>query len=154
MMSTLRQLFESGLSYSSKWGIWAYVDPQRGLRPEAPARIGQTQFKHGGVVDNFTMIVNGEMLGDMIQKEENEFRAAYEREHNVNINDDDTDYTATPEYEWAWQEFYRSNVVDFLIEGINNIVSYELALQADFELAIAQAQAQNKEDVAEIPPEK
>jgi hypothetical protein len=125
-MSTLRELLEQEQSsYSVSWAIWAYVDPQRGLRPEAPARIGNTL---GGVDDGLTMIVNGATLGEMIH----DFSVDYESDA---LNERCT-----------WRSFYLGTVVDILIEDFNNRVSYEMEKRADFERALANAKrhANNK----------
>lgn len=59
--STLVELLEKGLQYDSSWAIYAY-----GKDADAPARIGQTQFKQGGLLDGMDYIINGQQLGDAI----------------------------------------------------------------------------------------
>jgi hypothetical protein len=109
-MSTLREILESGIAYDAQWGIWA--DAGSGLHAESAARIGQMQFVGGGRNDGYKFIVDGQRLGDMIFREESNFRADYEREHGT------MPYIATKEYEEAWKEFYKYEVVDYLVEAL------------------------------------
>lgn len=58
---TLSELLEKGLQYDSSWAIYSH-----GTGPDSPARIGQTQFKQGGLLDGMEYAINGEQLGDAI----------------------------------------------------------------------------------------
>jgi hypothetical protein len=111
-MSTLREILEDGIAYDPGWGIWA--DAGSGLHAESTARIGKMQFTGGGRNDGYKFIVDGKRLGDMIAREEDAFRADYEREHGIGSDDD----LSAPEYEEAWAEFYKYEVVDFLVEAL------------------------------------
>lgn len=58
---TLLELLEKGLSYDNGVAIYAW-----GKGADAPARIGQTQFEQGGLLDGMDEIINGEQLNDAI----------------------------------------------------------------------------------------
>lgn len=58
---TLGDLLEKGLQYDSSWGIYAF-----GTGVDSPARIGQTQFECGGILDGMSFIIDGETLGNAI----------------------------------------------------------------------------------------
>jgi hypothetical protein len=56
-------IIKSGVSYDSSWGIYA-----DSCDANAEARIGQTQFEQGGLLDGKQLICTGEQLGDAIQR--------------------------------------------------------------------------------------
>ena len=56
---TLGELLYKGLQYDSSWGIYAF-----GTGVDSPARIGQTQFESGGILDGMSFIIDGVRLGD------------------------------------------------------------------------------------------
>lgn len=58
---TLGELLYNGLQYDSSWGIYAF-----GTGVDSPARIGQTQFECGGILDGMSFIIDGEKLGNAI----------------------------------------------------------------------------------------
>lgn len=58
---TLGELLYKGLQYDSSWGIYAF-----GTNVDSPARIGQTQFECGGILDGMSLIIDGERLGNAI----------------------------------------------------------------------------------------
>lgn len=57
----LRDLIVNGLQHDSNWGIYAEE-----CSPAAEARIGQTQFEQGGLIDGKRLIVDGVQLGDAL----------------------------------------------------------------------------------------
>lgn len=63
MKHTLESIIRSGVSYDDSWGI--YADD---CRAEAEARIGQTAFEGGGLLDGKTLVCTGKQLGDAIQR--------------------------------------------------------------------------------------
>lgn len=58
---TLGSLLYKGLQYDSSWGIYAF-----GTGVDSPARIGQTQFEQGGILDGMSFVIDGEKLGNAI----------------------------------------------------------------------------------------
>ena len=60
---TVASIIKSGVSYDSSWGIYA-----DGCTANAEARLGQTQFENGGVLDGKRFICDGVQLGDAIQR--------------------------------------------------------------------------------------
>ena len=60
-MKTLKELI-IGIGYDNGWGIWAEVP----FTPDSPARLGQMQFKNGGLLDEKEFFANGEQCGDAI----------------------------------------------------------------------------------------
>jgi len=60
---TVASLIKSGIAYDSSWGIYA-----DSCSANAEARIGETQFEQGGVLDGKLLICNGKQLGDAIQR--------------------------------------------------------------------------------------
>ena len=60
---TLEDLIKNGLQYDSSWGIYA-----DGRTPNANARVGQTQFEQGGILDGKQLICNGIQLNDAISR--------------------------------------------------------------------------------------
>ena len=58
---TLGELLYKGLQYDSSWGIYAF-----GTGIDSPARIGQTQFECGGILDGMSFIIDGVRLGDAV----------------------------------------------------------------------------------------
>lgn len=60
---TLAELVENGIQYDSSWGI--YADE---CHPDAEARIGQTQFEQGGLLDGKHLIANGVQMGDALSR--------------------------------------------------------------------------------------
>ncbi len=91
---TLGELLEKGLQYDSSWGIWAF-----GTATDAPARIGQTQFENGGILDGMSFIIDGERLGNAIAA------------------------LSQGEPEDVWEHISQSMFLDLLIE--NNWIEYE-----------------------------
>lgn len=63
MKHTVESLIKSGISYDRSWGIYA-----ESCTADAEARIGQTQFKQGGLLDGKQLICDGQQLGDAIQR--------------------------------------------------------------------------------------
>lgn len=60
---TLIELIEKGLQYDSSWAIYAWRNS-----PDSPARVGQTQFENGGVLDGMDLIIDGVQLGDALER--------------------------------------------------------------------------------------
>jgi hypothetical protein len=60
---TVASIIKSGVSYDSSWAI--YADD---CSANAEARIGQTQFDNGGLLDDKKFICTGQQLGDAIQR--------------------------------------------------------------------------------------
>lgn len=58
---TVASLIKSGISYDRGWGIYA-----TDCSPDAEARIGQTQFENGGLLDSKHFICDGQQLGDAL----------------------------------------------------------------------------------------
>jgi len=58
---TLAELLASGLPYDRGQAIYAL-----GTGPDSLARIGQTQFEQGGLLDGKEFVINGMQLGDAI----------------------------------------------------------------------------------------
>lgn len=56
---TLVDLLKKGLQYDSSWAIYAY-----GKGADSKARIGQTQFENGGLLDGMDFIIDGVQLGN------------------------------------------------------------------------------------------
>jgi hypothetical protein len=56
---TLGELLAKGLQYDSSWAIYSH-----GTGADSPARIGQTQFKQGGLLDGMEKVIDGVALGD------------------------------------------------------------------------------------------
>jgi len=50
-----------GLAYDKSWAIYSH-----GTGSHSPARIGQTQFEQGGVLDGMEMVIDGQKLGDAL----------------------------------------------------------------------------------------
>lgn len=63
MRKTVADIIKHGVSYDRSWGIYA-----TGCDANAEARIGQTQFENGGLLDDKHFICDGEQLGDAIQR--------------------------------------------------------------------------------------
>lgn len=61
MKHTVRSIIKAGLQYDRGWAIYA-----TSCDAGAEARLGQTQFENGGVLDDKHFICNGEQLGDAI----------------------------------------------------------------------------------------
>ena len=59
---TLKEIIANGLEYSTSWAVYA-----DGFQSESQARIGNTQFVNGGLLDGKKLICNGQELGDLIQ---------------------------------------------------------------------------------------
>lgn len=62
-MKTLKDVIEAGIEESNQIAIYA-VTP---FTPESEARIGQTQFDNGGLLDDKEFVVNGEALNRHVE---------------------------------------------------------------------------------------
>lgn len=58
-MATLIEILTGHVEYSSSWAVYAEA-----LEPESPARMGQTQFENGGLLDSKQYVIDGVTLGD------------------------------------------------------------------------------------------
>lgn len=90
--NTLGELLYEGLQYDSSWGIYAF-----GTGVDSPARIGQTQFEQGGILDGMSFIIDGVRLGDAW--------LSY------------LDYPTDEEYEDAKSAIGADEFLDFLSDG-------------------------------------
>ena len=59
---TLAEILKDGLQYDFSWGIYSH-----GTGADSPARIGQTQFENGGLLDGMEFVIDGVKLGDAIR---------------------------------------------------------------------------------------
>ncbi len=60
---TVESLIKSSISYDRSWGIYA-----TSCEANAEARLGQTQFPQGGLLDGKQLICDGQQLGDALQR--------------------------------------------------------------------------------------
>lgn len=56
IMNTLKDLITK-IEFSSNWAIYA-----NDIHPDSPARIGNTQFRSGGMLDGKKFIIDGEQV--------------------------------------------------------------------------------------------
>ena len=62
MKTTLMELIKGCLiGCDKKWAIYA-----ESWSPDAPARIGDTQFENGGVLDGFIKIIDGQSFHEEV----------------------------------------------------------------------------------------
>lgn len=58
-MATLIEILTGHVEYGSSWAVYAEA-----LEPDSPARMGQTQFENGGLLDSKRYVIDGLTLGD------------------------------------------------------------------------------------------
>jgi hypothetical protein len=81
----LAELLKNGLQYDSSWAIYAY-----GTGPDSPARIGQTQFDNGGLLDGMEFVIDGVKLGDAVRR--------------YTDGDDEMEYSGSELLDWLLEE--------------------------------------------------
>lgn len=82
---TLSELLKNGLQYDESWGIYSL-----GTGADSPARIGQTQFENGGLLDGMSFVINGERLGDAMR--------------SYTDGDDEMEFSGSELLEWLLEE--------------------------------------------------
>lgn len=92
-MATLIEILTGHVEYSSSWAVYA-----ESLEPDSPARIGQTQFENGGVLDDMQYVIDGEQLGDA--------KLSY-------VGDKD-DYPDEGSYDAAWDNITGREILDYI----------------------------------------